>query len=134
MLSKNKTMPIIFSLACVAFFELSSGPISWLYIAEIMVDKSQSIATLSIALLNMCFATLPNLIIKMDPERAPAFIFFTMAAFTTIGTIILFVIMKETRGLSQAERMNLYNNEEEVKVNAVVSLDEKLDDESKVNK
>lgn len=40
-------MPIICCLAFVAFFEFSSGPIIWLYIAEICNDTAQSYATVA---------------------------------------------------------------------------------------
>ena len=34
-----------FGFVVVSFFEFASGPITWLYMSEIMQDKSQSIAT-----------------------------------------------------------------------------------------
>ena len=36
----GNTLPIIFCLMFVAFFEFSSGPITWLYLAEICNDVS----------------------------------------------------------------------------------------------
>lgn len=43
----NDIWPIICCLAFVAFFEFSSGPIIWLYIAEICNDTAQSYATVA---------------------------------------------------------------------------------------
>ena len=64
MFAENKTFPIIFSLINVAFFEFSSGPIVWLYLAEISSDKGASLCTIANALTNMCFAIFPNIVTK----------------------------------------------------------------------
>lgn len=39
------TILVVSCLSMIAFFEFGSGPITWLYMAEIMQDKGSSIAT-----------------------------------------------------------------------------------------
>lgn len=39
------TFVVVASLSMIAFFEFGSGPITWLYMAEIMQDKGSSLAT-----------------------------------------------------------------------------------------
>jgi len=58
------TIPsLILVLLFIALFEFSSGPITWLYMAEIMQDKSVSIATVLNWLVNLLISLItPNLI------------------------------------------------------------------------
>ena len=44
-LKEHNDLAIITTLVFIALFEFSSGPITWLYMAEIMQDKAQGIAT-----------------------------------------------------------------------------------------
>jgi len=45
LLAEANVVMVVFVLLFITFFEMSSGPITWLYMAEIMPDKSLTIAT-----------------------------------------------------------------------------------------
>ena len=86
---------IICVLLFIAFFEFSSGTITWLYLAEIMQAKAIGIATF----LNWTV----NLIVSIAvPYSVRAFhigyIFLFLGIFTFIGTLIIIFLMIETKG------------------------------------
>jgi len=92
------TVTVACIMSFITLFEFSSGPITWLYMSEIMQDKALSIATV----LNWCM----NLVISIitptiaTPETIP-YIFYSVSALTLFGSIFIAIFMKETKGLSQ---------------------------------
>lgn len=95
----------------LAFFEFSSGPIVWLYMAEIMTDKAQSVATV----LNWCMnliisAVAPPLVKKIGTDNV-GWIFVTTGCFTLCGTLFIFAFMKETMGKTPQEIEQLFYTE-----------------------
>lgn len=95
----------------IALFEFSSGPITWLYMAEIMQDKSVSIATVLNWLINLAISiATPPLVAAVGDENI-GYIFVAMGAFTVLGTLFIAVFMKETRGKSSAQIQELFMSE-----------------------
>mmetsp|Transcript_102 Transcript_102/g.198 ORF Transcript_102/g.198 Transcript_102/m.198 type:complete len:265 (-) Transcript_102:19-813(-) len=95
------------SVACtmlfIAAFEFSSGPITWLYMAEIMQDKAVSIATVLNWSINLIISLVtPKLINKIGQDNI-GYIFIVCGGFTVLGTLFMFFFMKETRGKTQAQ-------------------------------
>jgi len=94
MLADNKILPVAFVLLFVLFFEISSGPITWLYMAEIMHDKSLGIAVVMNWLVNLLVA----IFTKPITDAVPAgYLFISFSAITILGTGYIFIFMKETR-------------------------------------
>ena len=78
----------------VLFFEISSGPITWLYMAEIMHDKSLGIAVVMNWIVNLAVA------IGTPPltDAVPiGYIFLALGVITLLGTFYILIFMKETR-------------------------------------
>lgn len=97
---KNSIGMITCVLLFIAFFEFSSGPIVWLYNAEIMQDKALSIATF----LNWSISLLISIIIPLIIKKVSIGSIFTFFAFCTfLGTLFVIFFMEETMGKSQAE-------------------------------
>ena len=97
---KNSIGMIVCVLLFIAFFEFSSGPIVWLYNAEIMRDKAVAIATFLnwfISLLISIF--IPSLVKMFDI----GWIFFSFSVFTALGSAFILYFMEETRGKTPTE-------------------------------
>lgn len=88
----------------IVLFEFSLGPIPWLYMAEIMTDKGLSIAILLNWIMTIVMAIATPYIIG-----GPLFIVFG-ALCAVCGVFCLF-LLKETKGLSEAEVAALYSRE-----------------------
>lgn len=106
---KNSTGMIVFVLLFIAFFEFSSGPIVWLYNAEIMRDKANAIAvflnwTVSLAM----SISIPLLVKRYDI----GYIFLSFAILTAIGSVLLIIFMRETKGKTQAEIDEMFDDTE----------------------
>lgn len=100
---------IVCVLLFIAFFEFSSGPIVWLYNAEIMRDKAVAIATFLNWFISLVISvSIPFLVKKFDI----GWIFLSFAIFTAIGSIFIAIFMKETRGKTQAEIDEMFDDTE----------------------
>merc|ERR1712127_550244 len=97
---------IICILSFIAAFEFSSGPITWLYMSEIMQDKAVSIATVLNWLVTLVVSAITPSITK--PDSNIPYIFFTVGILTILGALFMIVFMKETKGKSQNEIAELY--------------------------
>ena len=86
---------VVCVLLFIAFFEFSSGPIVWLYMAEIMQDKAVSIGTFLNWFLSLVVSIAIPLIVK---QCDIGWIFLTLGLFTVLGTIFIAIFMKETMG------------------------------------
>ena len=91
---------LILVLAFIAVFEFSSGPITWLYMAEIMQDKSVSVATVLNWLMNLVISIITPGLVKAIGDENIGFIFISVGGLTVLGTIFIFFFMQETRGKS----------------------------------
>lgn len=115
LLNENKQMCFIMTLVFLVFFELSSGPVVWLYIAEICCDKASSGATVLNQIFNLSSAIVPSLI---SPDDAPndegiAYLFVGFGGLTVLGTVFVMCFMKETKGKSPAEIEQMYSGVKE---------------------
>ena len=104
----QKLLEIVLLLCFIALFEFSSGPITWLYMAEIMQDKAVSIATVLNWLISLIVsATIPS-ILKAIGDDNIGYIFIFVGGCTAAGTLFIFAFMKETRGKSPQEIEELF--------------------------
>lgn len=84
----------------IACFEFSSGPITWLYMAEIMQDKSVSVATVLNWLVNLVISLVTPKLVSAIGDDNIGYIFIAVGCSTTLGTLFIYVFMLETKGLS----------------------------------
>ena len=104
----DTTGMVVCVLLFISFFEFSSGPIVWLYMAEIMKDKAIALATF----LNWSISLLISISIPLLVKQIHiGFIFLALGLFTVIGTFFIILFMKETRGKSQAEIDKMFSDE-----------------------
>lgn len=94
-------------LVFIIIFELGPGPITWLYMAEIMQDKGSSIATVMNWGINLLISYFVPIIIKKIGDDNVGYIFYFMGGATVIGTLFIGCLVKETKGktVSQIEEM-----------------------------
>ena len=82
----------------ITLFEFSSGPITWVYMSEIMQDKALTFATFLNWMINLIVsATIPSIISLIGDDNI-GYIFIFVGACTLAGTLFIFIFMKETRG------------------------------------
>jgi len=98
-------LELVCVLIFVAAFEMSWGPITWLYLAEICNDKSMSIAMLANWTCGLLIGQLTPYLLNEWLQNYTFLLFF---AFTVGGLIFVIVYMKETKGLTETEIKVLY--------------------------
>ena len=101
---------LLFVLAYVASFEFGPGPVVWMYMSEIMNDKGVSIGTL----LNWTFTLFIGLITPVMFKLPGGWPFMIFGITCGLGTLFVFLFMKETKGLSDAEVKKLYRTDRDV--------------------
>ena len=102
-LQGHQTWAIITTMLFICFFEFSSGPITWLYMAEIMADKAVGIATVLNWTVNLVISIItPSLINAIGSDNV-GWIFIVMGGFTVLGTVFMFFFMLETRNKTSQE-------------------------------
>jgi MFS transporter, SP family, xylose:H+ symportor len=90
-------LPIVMLLLFVLFFEISSGPITWLYMAEIMHDKSLGIAVVMNWVVNLGIAIGTPYLVSAVGDDKVGYIFMVLGVITLLGTLFISIFMKETR-------------------------------------
>lgn len=105
------SIAMVITFICV--FESTSGPITWLYISEIMQDKASGLATG----LNWLFACLVSAGVPYgvyyltDTNKnlnQIGYLFLLFAILTSFGTVFILYFMKETRGKTKYEIEQVY--------------------------
>lgn len=99
-------LPLICSF--VFCFQASSGPVTWLYMAEIMQEKGLSIATVLNWLFTLLFSFVTPTIQNAFGLKGVGYLFIIVGGCTLLCALFIKVFMKETKGKSLAERKNLY--------------------------
>ena len=105
--NKDSTGMIVCVLLFIAFFEFSSGPIVWLYNAEIMQDKAVAVATFLNWFVSLVISIcIPYLVKKYDI----GWIFNFFATKTVFGSAFIYLFMEETRGKTPAEINKMFDD------------------------
>ena len=88
---------VVSLLLFIVFFELSTGVITWLYMAEIMRDKALGLGISLNWTMNLLISiSVPYLIKAMSIGS----LFLIFAVFTIGATVFVYFFIKETRGLT----------------------------------
>jgi MFS family permease len=93
----------------ITVFEFGPGPITWLYMAEIMQDKATSIATFMNWGINLLISYFVPILKKKIGDDHVGYIFFFMGAASFIGTAFIAYFMKETKGKTNKEIEDMFN-------------------------
>jgi sugar porter (SP) family MFS transporter len=94
-----KIIAVVLICVFIIFFEISMGPIVWLYCGEIMNDKGISIAVA----VNWICAAIVELIFPFITLPGMYVAFFLYGAVCAAGFVFCLVNVKETRGLNKQE-------------------------------
>ena len=91
----------------VMCFAMSSGPITYLYMAEVMDDKGLSIGTFILQGFTVGISAIVLPIKNAIGDDNIGAIFLFCGVINTLGSLFLFFFLKETKGLTQFEINNL---------------------------
>ena len=110
------SIPLIICICIfITSFQFSQGPIAWMYAAEVAVDTALGLCVLAL------FLSLLEKAITMEfmvhSFMGAQGMFFLLGGITLLGAIFIQVFVKETKGLSDLEKKQLYMPED-CKVNA----------------
>ena len=103
-------IPLPFMLGFVFSFQASTGPITWLYMAEIMQEKGLSIGTVLNWLFTLLFTVAMPTVKNIAGISGVGILFIVVGSFTLGCAVFIALVMKETKGKTLAERKNLYVN------------------------
>lgn len=94
----------------ISFFSISSGPICFLYMAEIMTDKAMSIGVvLNWAVVLVIASVTPSIVDQLGDSVG--YIFMFVGAMCVLATIFFLIFMKETKGKTRMEIERMYSGE-----------------------
>lgn len=114
LLTKCTVMSVICMFTFVFAFEFGSGPVAWIYMAEVLHDKGMSLATVVNWVCTFTISSVTTLIIAELGEDNTGYFFVGLGFIILVGWTFQFVYMKETMGLTPEELANLFVNEREL--------------------
>ena len=96
---------LVFINLYIVIFELSFGPLCWIFQAEIMTDKGLSIAVA----VNLFFTVAAALLTPILFDNFHGWVFVVCAGFCLLCALFCLIFIKETKGLSSREIAQLYS-------------------------
>ena len=113
---QSGSIPMILAFMCA--FETTSGPITWLYLAEVLQDKATGFAAgLNWLMACLLSALVPYAVYYLTDANKHlnriGYLFLLCGLLTALGTAFLFYFMKETRGKSRSEIEEMYSGSSE---------------------
>ena len=76
--------------------------------AEIMHDKSMSVANMLALLMVFFIAVIPPLLVEAYGQSITGYLFLLSGLITLLATVFIYFFMKETRGKSQKEIQQMF--------------------------
>lgn len=103
-------------LAFIIAFEFTSGPITWLYMSEIMDDKATGFASALNWLMNCVIGGVVPYAIRAITDGGAhgervGYIFVVCAGLSLCGLLFVMKYMKETRGLTKAQIEYMFSDD-----------------------
>ena len=89
----------------IVVFSVTEGPLIWIYTAETLHDNQLGIVGIGLTLNLLVIAYITEFIIDWIKPQG---LFFIFAGSTLAGGAFIQVFLKETQGLSDADKMTLY--------------------------
>lgn len=100
----NETIQLIAVIVFIVMFEFGPGPIGWIYMSEVMNQNGVAVGTFINWLFTLIMGVVtPSLFNSLDTKA-----FYIFAGTCGLGCVFCYVFVKETKGLNEAELMNLY--------------------------
>ena len=104
---EQSILVLLFLCLYLLCFQFSSGPITWIYAAEVGTDQALGLSTLAF------FATMLLIAMSMDfiiqSSLGPEGMFAIFSLVTYLGAIFVHVCVKETKGLTDIEKKTLFS-------------------------
>jgi len=97
---------LVFINIYIVVFELSLGPLTWIYLTEIMTEKGLSIGVA----VNLIFTVTIALITPTLVHEFGGFVFIACSGFCLLCALFCIFMVKETKGLSGKQIANLYSS------------------------
>lgn len=116
------TIILLASMGFVASFEFAPGPILWLYLSEILDDKSTSVAVF----INWTCCLIIGLVTPTMLNSLKGYTFIVFGVCNLLAVLTIFFFMKETRGLSDEQVKNLYRKDAQSTQQAETSFEKKM--------
>lgn len=91
----------------LVFYQVSSGTICWIYIAEVVVDSALGLCVLLLFTTVFCLNLVVEFLIDW-PAFGFAGVFYTMGFSSLLGSLFVKKYMKETQGLTDKQKKQLY--------------------------
>lgn len=91
---------LVLILLYVVEFEFSLGPVPWVYMSEIMQNKAMTIALLINWIFTLFFAVTTQ---KWVDEWLKGAFFIVLGVICGLGGLFVLILLKETKGLSEAQ-------------------------------
>jgi hypothetical protein len=90
----------------IVIYELTSGPVAWMYAAETCCDMALGICmyTLYFVVFILSLVTEP----LMNSRIGPAGTFFMFGIFSSIAAVFMYAYIKETKDLTDKQKKSLY--------------------------
>ena len=127
----NNYVSFVFLIAFLFAFETSGGPVSWLYIAEIMKDRGSAFATFINWVTNLIIgAVTPYAVAYLtnfgEDNSQVGWIFIGCGFFTVFASLFMYFFMIETFGLDFEEIARKFEQAGGKNKKAKIPTDDKL--------
>ena len=105
---ENDIGVLVMILAFICAYQVTSGPVAWLYATETTIDPGLGVCILTLWGVTFILTLIcPDL---MDKDSlGVSNVFFLFGICSGIGAIYGYIFMKETRGLSDKVKRNIYS-------------------------
>ena len=97
-------MSLVFLLIFIVFYELSLGPLKWVYCAEIMTENGLTLASA----INQIFTVVTIFGAPLLSKYLKGYTFIACALSSLLSGFFCLFVLKETKGLSESAIANLY--------------------------
>jgi len=97
---------LVFINIYIVVFELSLGPLTWIYLTEIMTEKGLSIGVAVNLILTVTIALITPTLVNLFG----GYVFIACSGFCLLCALFCIFMVKETKGLSGKQIANLYSS------------------------
>jgi hypothetical protein len=95
-----------FILLFLASFQFTDGPLYFMYTSEVTVDSGLGFGVFGIKFTGLIISLTTEYL--MDSPLQPHGVFWLYAGITWIGAVFFFFAMRETKGLTDRQKKELY--------------------------
>jgi len=107
MIYKQSTLEMVCTFAYMTAFQLGPGPVSWLYMSEISSNKGMSIATFTSWVFTLAIGIMVEPLINSWTKN---YTFMIFGVTNLLAALFCLIFVKETKGKSRKELIDLYRH------------------------